>query len=100
MNVKSPAAVLLAAFTALALLGCKPYAIEEASPPPAGIIAPEGEDGLPVPAAPDPRTVVDLHKKAEQSLLPAMKAPLVEFIRAHSPSEERIIVPPGDPRLH
>jgi hypothetical protein len=82
MNVKSPAALLLAALTAVALLGCKPYAIEEASPPPAGIIAPAGEDGPPAPAAPDPRTVVDLRKKAEQSLLPAMKAPLVEFIRA------------------
>ena len=33
-------------------------------------------------------------------LSPDRRRELVEFIRAHSPSEERIIVPPGDPRLH
>jgi hypothetical protein len=33
-------------------------------------------------------------------MAPDRRAELVKFIRANAPSEERILVPPGDPKLH
>src|SRR5690554_3212396 len=81
MKTRFPAALLLPVLTAVVLLACKPYAIAEpaAVGPPPDAVVPSGEDGAP---PVDPRTVVDLRKKAEQSLFPAMKPALVEFIRA------------------
>jgi hypothetical protein len=74
--------LLLAGLTAFALLGCKPYAVEEPrAVSSSGAVAVNGDDGAPA-AAVDPRTAVDLHKQAEQRLFPAMKPALVDFIRA------------------
>jgi hypothetical protein len=81
MKMKSLVPLAFAGVMALALLGCKPYAIAEPA-----LVAPPVEAGVSTDddvAAPAAATVsVDYRKKSEQSLFPAMKPALVEFIRA------------------